>query len=332
MPPPIPAGFMPVAIDLNGRRVRLLDLRGVDCREYWFPQTVRRWREEHPEAAQVELDLEAFAAAARLDPGRPPAGFIFHVGRCGSTLLANMLAVPDDHLVIKESATVSILLQRLLEPADDAQRQEAEALIALALPSMARSEPGTERRLFFKLSTWDIQLADSLHRLFPTTPALFLYRDAPSVVASRLASPHDRSLAERPGAIQERLFPSLRAAPRELSAVGFRAHMWRSAVEAALTVPPHRLLMLDYADLVADPAPILACLLAHFGLRNGHEIVAAMCAVQRIYSKDPDGRAEFDPAGAHYRPRLDSAQEAEVAAVIGDLPRRLADRRLRCDR
>lgn len=318
---------MPVAFDLRGRRVRLLDLRGIDCREDWFPETVRRWHKEHPGAAPIELDLETFAAAARRDPGHPPAGFIFHVGRCGSTLLSNMLAVPEGHLVLKESGTINALSQRILEAPSEAQRRDLEMLLALVLPFMGRSEPGAERRLFIKLSIWEIQLADTLHRLFPTTPAVFLYRDAPSVVASMLAKPTYDGLLAQPRSTQVRFFPSLHAAPPDLSPAELCAHVWRSVVEEALALPRGRLLFVDYAELVASPGPTLERVLAHLGLCYAPEIVSAMLAVKRIYSKDPEGRAEFDPAGAHHRPELDSAQAAEVAAVIGDLPRRIADRR-----
>ena len=334
MPPSIPPGLLPVAFDLRGRRVRLLDLRGIDCREDWFPQTVRRWHEEHPEVAPIELDLETFAAAARHDPGHPPGGFICHVGRCGSTLLANMLAVPEGHLVLKESGTINALSRRLVEAQGEAQgeaqRRDLETLLALVLPFMGRSEPGTERRLFIKLSIWEIQLADTLHRLFPTTPAVFLYRDAPSVVASMLAKPSYDGLLAQPRSTRVRFFPSLQAAPLDLSPVGLCAHIWRSVVEQALALPRGRLLMVDYDELAASPGPTLERVLAHLGLRAEPELRSAMLAVQRIYSKDPDGRAEFDPAGAHYRPELDSAQEAEVAAVIGDLPQQIADRRRAC--
>jgi len=89
-------GLVPVAFDFRGRRVRLLDmagLRGADCREPHFMATAQRWRQERNWAAQVEFDLEAFLRAARCERRRQPAGFIFNIARCGSTLLANMLTV-----------------------------------------------------------------------------------------------------------------------------------------------------------------------------------------------------------------------------------------------
>src|SRR5947207_1337159 len=83
-------------------------------RERFFHQTVERWRRERPAALSVEIDLETFVLAAQRQPGRPPDGFVFHVGRCGSTLLANMLSASGQHLVIKESSGVNALMAGLL--------------------------------------------------------------------------------------------------------------------------------------------------------------------------------------------------------------------------
>ena len=313
----LPPGSMPIAFDLAQRRVKLLELKGADYREPSFQQTIDRWRRERPGAAGFELDLEAFAAAARAEPGRQPDGLLFSVGRCGATLLANMLSIPDEHLVIKESPAINALLAGLLNVADEPLRQEREMLVRQALPFMFRPTRGTERRLLFKLSSWNIRLADTLLRLFPTTPAAFLHRSAGSAVASMLADPPGwQHLASRPRATQVRVFPTLAAVPGQapLTAAAFYAHAWRSAVEMALSLPQGRVLMVEYDELLAGPESILERLLAHFGLAVDATIRSAMLLAQTDPSERVAGTA------------LDSSQEAEVAAVVDDLPGRLAHR------
>jgi hypothetical protein len=269
-------------------------------------------------------------AAARLEPGRLPDGFIFNVGRCGSTLLANMLSVPDEYLVIKESPAVNTLLAGLLRASDDVRRREREALVELALPFMFRPLRGTEKRLFFELSSWNLRLADSMLSLFAGTPAAFLHRSPSVSVASMLAEPPRWSnLLEQQRSVQARLFPSLASVPAEseLSAAAFYAHAWRSAVEAALALPPERVLVIDYEELVASPQSTLGSLMTHFRHAAGPTSLSAMCSVRNVYSKDPTGQAAFDPEGRHRDPVLDAAQEAEVLSIVGDLPRQLAARR-----
>jgi hypothetical protein len=315
---PLPSGSMPIAFDLVQRRVKLVELKGADYREPSFQQTVDRWRRERPEAVSFELDLEAFAAAAAAEPGRPPDGLLFSVGRCGASLLANMLSIPDEHLVIKESPAVNALLAGLLNVADEPLRREREVLLGRALPFMFRPTRGTERRLLFKLSSWNICLAGTLLRLFPATPAVFLHRSVGETVASMLADPPGwQHLASRPRATQARVFPTLTAVPAQaqLTAAAFYAHAWRSAVETALSLPPERVLMVEYDELLAGRASTLERLLAHLGLAVEPAIRSAMLLTQTDYSERVTGSATLDPSRA-----------AEVVASVDDLPQRLAAR------
>lgn len=312
----LPPGLMPVALNLAQRRIELLDLSGADFRESFFDQTVERRRQERPTALGAEVELEVFAAAARLDPGRPPDGFLFHAGACGATPLANLLSLPDEHLVIKEARVVNALLAGLLNVADEAQRREREALLGLVLPFMFRPTRGTERGLLVKLSSWNVRLADTLLRRFPTSPAVFLYRPPAETVAAMLAQPPSwQRLLGRPRAVQARFFPSLAALPPQapLSAAAFYAHAWRSAAESALALPAERLLVLEYAELIASLESALSRLLSHFGLSPSPATIAAMCQAPPSVADRPT-RA-LDPAG-----------QAEALAVVGDLPARLASR------
>lgn len=318
----LPPSAMPVSFDLGRRRVELLDLRGADFHEPFFHQTVERWRRERPNALSLELDLDAFQALARLEPGRQPDGFIFHVGRCGSTLLANMLSALDRHLVIKESTAVNVLVNGLVSAPDEARRRERESLLVRALPFMLRPARGTERYLLFKLTSWNMCLSATMLRLFPNTPAAFLYRECCQTVASMLSEPSGwQSLRGRPRAVQARYFPSLATVPPDqaVSPATFYAHAWRSGVAAALALPAERLLVLEYGDLVGAPDATLARLMRHFRLEPEPGAVAQMCRALSVYSKDPAGRTAFDPAGTHRRPTLEQATESEVAAVVGDL-------------
>jgi transposase len=308
-------GVMPVAFDLTHRRVDLLDLAGADFRESFFQQTVDQRLREQPRGLRASIDLEAFVAAARLEPGRPPDGFIFHVGRCDSTLVANLLSSWDEHIVIKEARAVNALLAGLLSVAGEAQRGEREGLVAQALSFMFRPSRGTERRLFYSLSSWNARLAATLLRLFPSTPAVFLYGTAASTVASMRAQPPGwRRLLDRPRLIQERFFPTLASvSPQtQLSSTMFYAHAWRSAAEAALGLPAERLLVIDNEEMLANLELRMGRVLAHFGVTASQDHVAALCRAQRGSALNA------------LRNALTRSQEAEVLAVVGDLAELLA--------
>ena len=306
----------------------MLDLHGVACHEPDFRQTVVRWHTEHPEAVQLDLDLDAVPSAVRLALFPAPAGFLFNPPRCGSTLLANILGAPAEHLMIKQSRTVNVLLRETLLGPDEAGRAAAETLIAHLLPLYANCDVSVRRRLFFKPSSWAINLVQPLRRLFPNTPGIFLYRDPHDAVASMLASPpvHPPYVfpSTVPPEIRNRFFPSLATAPTIASAVSYYAHIWRSAVEAALAAPAGSLQFVEYAALVADPQRVVAAIFDQCSIPHEPAAILAACSVLHTYSKDRDGRAVFDPSGAHHRPPLDRSQRAEVVAVVGDLPAQLS--------
>jgi hypothetical protein len=242
---------------------------------------------------------------------------VFSIGAYDAALLANLLSVSGEHLVVKESPVVNALLSGLLNAPDAARRRELEALVSLTLPFMFRPTRGTERRLFFRLSSWHVRAAVSLLRLFPDSPAACVYRSAEAAVGTMLSRPpgwHD--LLGRPRAAQARLFPSLATLSPQapLSAAEFYAHTWRSGVEQILALPPERMLLLDRGELARAPDEALGRLLGHFGLPTEPERIAAMVDGLAGPARDPAGGA------------LTAQQAEEVLAVVGDLPSQLAER------
>lgn len=327
-----PAGsLVPVAFSFTRRRVRLIDLSGVECREQSFRQTVERWIADHPQLTPIELEWSAFIAAARQTPLPGPAGFIFNVGRCGSTLLANMLAAPSRHITLKESSTVGVLLRELLVAATEAERQELEELLAVTLPLFGRVAglpaglPGP--RLFVKPHSLSTVTAGTLLRLFPGTPAVFLYREPGAVVASMLAAAPYGGLYDQPRERIVAVFPSLATLPADLSPAAFYAYLWCSPVEAILALPPDQFLLIDYVELVSSPAAVIQRLTRHVGMNASPETVARMSGVMGVYAKDASGQVPFDAAGVHHRPPLGAGQHDDVNSVVGNLYARLEARR-----
>jgi hypothetical protein len=317
-------GIAPIALHVATRRVELITLEGVECYEPFFQQTLQRLALDRPDVLRAEIDLDRFVRAVPRD--RPaPDGFIFHTGRCGSTLLANLLAASGRYSVLREPGIVIDLSLAWLE-ADDTTRRELESLFELILPQMLWATAGAARYRLLKPAAWNIQVAQTLLRIFPTTPAVFLYRAPSETVASMLFDPPGwLEWIWRPQSFRARCMPSLRTFPRgeKLSPAILFAHAWRSAVEAALALPPERLLLLDYADMVSDPADSLKRVLTHFRQPVDPEIIAAMLTTRSIYSKDPARAERFDPNGAHRRPLLSCEELSGVDRVVGDIWRSL---------
>lgn len=121
--------------------------------------------------------LDAFADAT------PPDGFIFHMSRCGSTLVAQMLAAVPGHIVVSEPPPLDSIIQL-------AGRGTAPpATIRTMIAALTRDRHGTTRRRFVKLDAWHSLALPMLRTLYPDVPWIFLYRDPVEVLVSQARMP-----------------------------------------------------------------------------------------------------------------------------------------------
>ena len=124
--------------------------------------------------------LKALATCARRVPQAEPAGFIFHLSRCGSTLLSGCLSELDGAAVFSESP---VLTEVLLDPALSPQAKQAHVRCLIDLK--ASVFPG--RRVVVKWNAWDIFHAPLLCGAYPAVPVVALVRDPVEILASHEA-------------------------------------------------------------------------------------------------------------------------------------------------
>jgi hypothetical protein len=120
-------------------------------------------------------------------PGLAPTAFVLHASRCGSTLLAQVLAGLASHIVLSEPPPLDAVLRAHHGHSSVADMQPA--WIAALLSAWGQRRRGTERALVAKLDAWNIFELPLLRRAFPDTPWIYLYRDPLAIVASHLEEP-----------------------------------------------------------------------------------------------------------------------------------------------
>lgn len=130
---------------------------------------------------RVRTRLDAPAAAVGTEPA--PDGFIFHMSRCGSTLVSQMLAAVPDHIMISEAAVLDDVLQLAVagQVGIDVFRGIVHALL--------RDRSGTAKHRFIKLDSWHALAMPLFRQAFPEVPWVFLYRDPVEVLVSQKRSP-----------------------------------------------------------------------------------------------------------------------------------------------
>jgi hypothetical protein len=111
----------------------------------------------------------------------PPDLLIFHVSRCGSTLLAQMLGADAGMQVLAEVP----LLDELLMQAAASPLPENVALVRAAAHLLRRGK----QRLIIKTDCWHLLHFSLLRRIWPQVPAVVLYRHPSEILRSHRKLP-----------------------------------------------------------------------------------------------------------------------------------------------
>jgi hypothetical protein len=130
---------------------------------------------------------ETFVHIAREDLGKgaegcAPAGLIFHVARCGSTLISQLLKQLDEVVVYSEPLPVN----EILLPPHTWSRPELVGALRSLGAAFARH---ARRRYVLKLTSWNTLFCDMVTEAFPDSPWIVSFRDPVEVGVSLLEQP-----------------------------------------------------------------------------------------------------------------------------------------------
>lgn len=224
-------------------------------------------------------ELEAWAAAS---PGIPPTGFVFHVSRCGSTLLASLLGRLPDALVLSEPGPVDAVIRAGARLG----RERQIALLRAMVSALGQARAPGQHQLFVKFDAWNTLQLPLIRAAFPEVPWIFLYRDPVEVLVSALAR---RGVHTVPGFLPPGVFGL--TADDALDDHAYAARVLGAIYQAGLDHhDPARALLLDYRDL---PDAAWTRVARHFGLTLSADDVALLKAASRADPKQSN--APFQP-------------------------------------
>eukprot|EP00956_Cyclotella_meneghiniana_P008223 scaffold10954_cov74-Cyclotella_meneghiniana.AAC.2 len=222
----------------------------------------------------------------------PPAGFVFHESRVGSTLVANSLAAmdPEAHRVFSESNPIN---QALQAPEGEAAANLFRDVVYL----MGRTNSPKEKHMFFKVSSAGTKRMKLMREAFPSTPWIFVYRNPVQTMMSHL---DPSKIGKKTTGIQAVCTKSKRHPPpdtiklveesgrqiEEISDIEFCAAHLASLCESALKElrksSTGRAVEYDglVDKLIADVIP------NHFGVEMTEEAKQNILEVSKTYSKN----------------------------------------------
>jgi hypothetical protein len=241
-------------------------------------------------------------------PGLQPRGFIFHMSRCGSTLVSQMLASLAHNLVISEAPPLDAVVQARARRRDLTEEQHA-----LWLNWMVRAlgQPRSgEQALFLKLDSWHTLALPLFRRAFPSVPWVFLYRDPVEVLVSQMQVPGIQTVPELAGAGVLGSVASYEPHRREDYCARVLARICEPVLEHCRDGGAR---LINYRDL---PAATWTSILPHFGVACSERERAAMAETARHDAKAP---------GVPFAPDSEDKQQGATPAIRSAARERLGD-------
>jgi hypothetical protein len=227
-------------------------------------------------------------AAAATEAEQAPLHFIFHTSFCCSTLLARALDVPGAASSLREPNILVNLAERLIH----GNPQQVRPSLELAARLLARPFASGEA-VVVKPSNFANALIEPLLTIRPASRAVLLYSDTATFLRSLLK----RGLLARINARKLYLNLSSWSAVRfgfseaesfeqtdlQVAALAWLMHIAQFQ-QVAARFGADRVMILDAADLLADPARALGRVQAFFGLGLGQDRVSAI-ATGPVFSR-----------------------------------------------
>ena len=172
--------------------------------EPFFDDTISACRslDENRQRYKVVSDLDIMAEWANEMNTLSPSVIIFHVSRCGSTLLSQLLGLDESHIVLSEVPFFDELL-RLPYAKQPVEAKTADNYLEAAIAYYGQKKIGNERYLFIKTDSWHLHFYTRLRALFPSVPFVLLYRNPLEVMYSHQ---RQRGMQSVPGIIEQEVF------------------------------------------------------------------------------------------------------------------------------
>ena len=314
----VPAGeWIPYKLVRQERQWRCLwlDLAGKRISEPFFSDTILRCKasapinRRYPSISSLEYLTACATTAADVVA---PSAFIFHVSRCGSTLVSQLFGLSEKNIALSEVPLIDELLRMSRQQAD---ASEAEAALKASIALLGQRRLGQEKHLIIKLDSWHVFFAGTLRRLYPKVPFVLLYRSPDEVLLSHQKR---RGMQAVPGLLEPELFGMSQAESTSCDGDRYIAKVLEYYFTQFLLIAEKddRSLLLDYRQGGIEIARRLA---GFVGIALDEAEIAEMAVRSRFHAKYPEqgfaeekkassAPADLQPAIAMYA-RLEQLRE-----------------------
>lgn len=255
---------------------------GARFLEPFFDQTIeRRFSRPFNLLFRHQTPIEFLGELYKQNLGLPLKGLIFHMSRCGSTLISQVLASLDRNVVISEAGPIDTVLRfNYCDPqvSDETRVEWLRWVVAALGQRRARSE----QNLFVKLDCWHTMYLPLIERAFPNVPWVFVYREPVEVLASHRRR---RGAQMIPHVLQPEVFGMSSEEAARISMDEYCARVLARICEAALHYSYGREgFLVNYKQL---PEAIFGEVADHFRFKFDESEAFRMRTASRLDAKNP---------------------------------------------
>ncbi|MBV9084233.1 MAG: hypothetical protein JOZ62_16270, partial [Acidobacteriaceae bacterium] len=302
-----PTRWLPAKVRLDADRVQWVRAGEQTLREPFFHQTVQRLRRKDP----LNIRWTDLGELLGAEQDSQLSGFIFHVSRSGSTLLANMARACDEAIVLSEPEPLSQTLSFQVNASDVDELAKRTGVLRALMRAYGRS---CNRRylLIVKFTSWNLLYISEIRKLWPETPCVILIRHPLEVAASCTATPPAWLSANQEGRLAD-IHRQLRA-EGIVSQESVCARILGEFYKAIADTSMEGCRVVDYDDLDLD---VIADTLLFLGLSLSLE--QDRTVFERIlatYSKDPLNARLFTSDSAAKRACASKLLAQEIAQWV----------------
>lgn len=153
----------------------------------YFSQTVERCaRRPFNLAFFRQTPIDMLGEIAETAPPLRLSGLIFHLSRCGSTLLSRQFAACPGTLVISEAPPIDAIVRAAARDSSISDETRVRWLQWLVRVLGRPLGQDSHRNYIVKLDAWHAFDLELFERAFPGVPWVFVYRDPVEVLASHM--------------------------------------------------------------------------------------------------------------------------------------------------
>lgn len=198
------SGWIPIRVSWCADEPDIDWIYARDARftEPFFDHTIERLLQKPFNLAFRRMtSIDALRLSANEQPSIQPTGFIFHMSRCGSTLVSRMLASLRQNVVISEASPLDWMIRADVRRPQITEDEHIDWIRWMVAALAQKREPQAQH-FFIKFDAWHMLYFDLIERAFPRVPWIFLYRNPAEVLVSH---EKHRGAGTIPGVIEHRI-------------------------------------------------------------------------------------------------------------------------------